>query len=156
MCGRYTLAHAEAAKAAVERLGLKIAEDVALPTRFNVAPTQVMPVVTGGAEPALVALHWGHFAQFSPDAKPTLIINGRSEEAAGKRTFKKAVEERRCIVPADGFYEWLRSQGGKVRVPYYFRRKDGQTFWIQPTRDSRSVRSCWSPSREALRQQKQI
>ena len=130
MCGRYTLAHAEAAKAALERLGLKIAKEVSLPTRYNVAPTQIMPVVTGGAEPALVALYWGHLAQFSPDAKPTLLINGRSELAAEKRTFKQAVAEHRCVVPADGFFEWLRTQGGKVRVPYHIRRKDGRTFWI--------------------------
>lgn len=130
MCGRYTLAHAEAAKAALERLGIKMAKELTLPTRYNVAPTQVMPVVLGGAAPELVAFQWGHLAQFDTTKPPQLIINGRSEMAAEKRTFKKAVQERRCIVPADGFFEWMKTQGGKVRVPYYIRRKDGETFWI--------------------------
>lgn len=131
MCGRYTMTHAEAAMAALrERLGLEVAKDTAFPTRYNVAPTQIMPVVKGGKSISLAALQWGHFVQFTPESKPTLLINGRSEEAVQKRTFKKPVQEHRCIVPADGFFEWLRTQGGKVRVPYYFRMKDHRTFWI--------------------------
>lgn len=131
MCGRYTLADAKAAEAAlISRLGVKIAKGISLPTRYNVAPTQVMPVVKGGDALELVAFQWGHLAQFDTSKPAQLIINGRSEMAAEKRTFKKAVAERRCIVPADGFFEWMRSQGGKVKVPYHIRRKDGQTFWI--------------------------
>lgn len=133
MCGRYTLAHAEAAKAALERLGIKMSNEVALPTRYNVAPTQIMPVVRGDK---LTAMKWGVMRTIQ--GKPKLVINARSETAATKFSFRDNVKSRRCIIPADGFFEWLRSPDGKTRTPYWFRVKGGEPFWIAGIYDEAS------------------
>lgn len=130
MCGRYVLKNPKQASEALARLGVKAADSPPLPLHYNVAPAQTMPVIRGGEEWALADLRWGHLVQFGPAAKPTLLINGRSEMAAEKRTFKKAVQDRRCIVPADGFFEWKQNPNIKFKLPYYFRVKGEPTFWI--------------------------
>lgn len=101
MCGRYTLAKAEATKAALERLGIEIAKEASLPTRYNVAPTQTMPIVRGCEKPELIAMRWG--SNWRDKNKVVLSINARSEKSSYTR-FKDAVQGRRCLVPADGFY----------------------------------------------------
>ncbi|NOT97174.1 MAG: SOS response-associated peptidase [Nitrospira sp.] len=126
MCGRYTLAKAEPTKAALERLGIEIAKDASLPTRYNVAPTQTMPIVRGGEKAELMAMRWGSNWR-DKDNKIVLSINARSEKASFSR-FKHAVKDRRCLVPADGFYEWDRSK--TPSVPHLFQTTGGNPFWI--------------------------
>src|SRR5262245_4330455 len=125
MCGRYSL-YSSAADLA-EWLGLP--EVPALEPRYNVAPTQPVAAVRagpgGGRE--LVRLRWGLVTPWAADpGTGPLLINARSETAADKPAFRAALRARRCLVPADGFYEWVR-QAGK-RQPIHFRLRDGRPF----------------------------
>jgi len=128
MCGRYTLHDAKAFAAAVDRLGIKAAEKI-FRQRYNVAPTQTMPVVLRREDspaPALELMEWGpRYLQW--ESEPQLSINARSEKATFTR-FKYAVQRRRCLVPANGFFEWDRST--KPGTPYLFSVIDSPAFWI--------------------------
>ncbi len=120
MCGRFTLA--TPAEALVELLGL--AETPVLHPRFNVAPGQA--VAAAGRRgpdrpPRLSLLHWGFERE-----RGGLLINARSETAARLPAFREAFRTRRCLVPADGFYEWQRREGRKQ--PFHVRRADGRPF----------------------------
>lgn len=129
MCGRYTFTNPDAVKAALEALDVEI--EAALPRRFNVAPTQEMPVVVareGGV--ACLSMKWGIVPFFArKDAKPMQLINARSETVASKPTFKQSVQKRRCVVPADGFFEWKRDPDG-TKTPYFIRLRTESPFWI--------------------------
>ncbi len=98
-----------------------------LPPRYNVAPTTPIAIVrdTGEARVAETAT-WG----FTPSWAKALDdgprpINARSETVAESRLFKRAYEQRRCLIPADGYYEW-RAGDGRRKQPYYIHRQDGQ------------------------------
>jgi putative SOS response-associated peptidase YedK len=99
--------------------------DLALPPRYNVAPSQAVPVVRadgrGGRE--LVEMRWGFVPHWSRDPKPAALVNARAETAAEKPAFRDAFRRRRCLVPADGFYEW--EHVGRRKQPYHFRRAGG-------------------------------
>lgn len=101
--------------------------------RYNIAPTQPVPVVveraTAGSERirVLEQFQWGLVPSWAKDPGiGAKMINARSETVREKPSFRSAVKYRRCIVPADGFYEWDKSGGNKQ--PYLFRRADGDTF----------------------------
>lgn len=120
MCGRFTLA--TPAEALVELLGL--GETPVLHPRYNIAPGQPVAVVgRRGPEhpPRLSLLHWG-FERESGG----LLINARCETAHRLPAFREALRARRCLVPADGFYEWERLQGHKQA--FHIRRADGRPF----------------------------
>jgi putative SOS response-associated peptidase YedK len=126
MCGRFTLITS----------GEAIAEQFHLPQvpeltpRYNVAPSQPVAAVrrsshNGGRELAL--FQWGLVPSWAKDPKiGSRMINARSETAAEKPSFRAAFKRRRCLVPADGFYEWQRQEGGKQ--PFYIRMQSGQPF----------------------------
>src|ERR671917_2228509 len=125
MCGRYTLT------TPVERLAEEFgfeASSVELPPNYNVAPTQqVAAVLEEGGERRLEVLRWGLIPSWADDPGiGSRMINARSETAPEKPSFRKAFRERRCLLPADGFYEWQRTDDGKQ--PYHFRMKDGRPF----------------------------
>ncbi|MBT8486931.1 MAG: SOS response-associated peptidase, partial [Phycisphaerae bacterium] len=121
MCGRYALM--SAAELVAELCGLS-----SLPPairRYNIAPTQRAPVVrqTDDGERRLDQLFWGLVPWWAKDPKiGTRMINARSETAAEKPAFREALQRRRCLVPADGFYEWRKREGGKQ--PHFIRRRD--------------------------------
>lgn len=125
MCGRYTLTLSGHALAEAFEL-----DDVPATTpRYNVAPTQSMPVIRASEDRRRTcALHrWG-LVPFWAD-EPGIgnrLINARAEGAAGKPAFRAAFRHRRCLVPADGFYEWRKEAGGKQ--PYLIRFADGRLF----------------------------
>ncbi len=124
MCGRYSLI-AEIA-ALRELLGFE-GPALNLQQRWNVAPTQVMPVVrlVDGVR-RLDTLQWGLVPYWAEDPSVgSRMINARGETVAEKPAFKAAYRARRCLVPADGFYEWPE-QGD--RRPVLFRRRDGGPF----------------------------
>lgn len=100
--------------------------------RYNIAPSQQNVVVAPnrGKEPAATTMKWGNFVSFSPSAAPTFLINARSETALEKRTFSKALKERRCLVPADGFFEWKRDAKGRAKQAYFFQRKEGAAYFM--------------------------
>ncbi len=116
MCGRYVLA--SPGEALAEHFRLAAVPDVA--PRYNIAPTQVAPVIRaaegGGRE--LVAMRWGLVPGWAEDlAIGARMINARAETLATKPAFRAAYRRRRCLVPANGFYEW--KPAGRRKQPYY-------------------------------------
>ena len=121
MCGRYTLTSAPEAIRALFRY----AEQPNFPPRFNVAPTQPIGIVRlseGKRQFALV--RWGLLPSWVKDPKDfSLLINARGESVLDKPAFRNAMKRRRCLIPADGFYEW--QAGGERKRPFYVRAKAG-------------------------------
>ena len=124
MCGRFTITHPNEALAAL--FDAVPGNDLPMTPNFNVCPTNPVVVVTSdGGVRRLRAMRWGFIPSWykAPNDGP-LIINARSDTVATKPAFKAAIRERRCIVPASGFYEWSEGEN-KARLPWYFTREDG-------------------------------
>jgi putative SOS response-associated peptidase YedK len=126
MCGRFTLEKSIGSLGSLFHIQA-VAEQ---PARYNIAPTQPIVAVRQSEEdrePELVMLRWGLIPAWAkePAAMP-LLINARSETAASKPAFRTALRRRRCLVPADGFYEWQQTAGRKQ--PFHMRRRDGAPF----------------------------
>ncbi len=103
------------------------AEPVEIRPSYNVAPTQMAPVVRerGGVR-GVSLLRWGLVPSWAPDlAFGNRCINARAEEAGSKPAFREAARSRRCLIPASGFYEWQAVVGQKVKQPWYFTVRDG-------------------------------
>ena len=136
MCGRFTLR--TPASAIAEQFSLLEVPD--LQPRFNIAPTQPVAVVRvdsplplGEAQGArfaqreLVFLHWGLVPSWADDPKiGNRMINARAETAAEKPSFRTAMRRRRCLIVADGFYEWKTV--AKRRQPMFIHLRDGRPF----------------------------
>lgn len=146
MCGRYSITTPPEAMA---RLFGLIGPSPNFPARYNIAPTQEIPVVrfhTG--MPVLVSMRWGLVPSWSkdgPGSKP--LINARCESVDEKPSFRAAFKRRRCLMPADGFYEWHRPDEGP-KTPFNICRADDGLFamagiwetWIGP--DGSELESC--------------
>jgi putative SOS response-associated peptidase YedK len=127
MCGRYRLSRR---KQLVEEYFATVSgEDDWIP-RYNIAPTQPVPIIRQNPkEPRreLSIVRWGLIPSWAKDMSgAAMMINARSETAATKPAFRDPLTSRRCLVPADGFYEWQRR--GKVKQPYCFEVNDGGLF----------------------------
>src|SRR6516225_6237386 len=124
VCGRYVV------KSPSAKLKVKFhLDEVPLfEPRYNVAPTQLVPTVRqedGKRRP--VMLRWGLIPSWAKDAKIGYrLINARADTVASKPSFRSAFKRRRCLVPADGFYEWKRD--GKAKQPFFIHRKDDEPF----------------------------
>lgn len=147
MCGRYTLRHSESD---ISEAFAALGPELDLAPRFNIAPTQDIVVVRSAAgEEAgreLVAVRWGLLPGWvkDPDDFPTLI-NARAESAPSKPSFREAFRRRRCLIPADGFYEWRKMPDGKQ--PWFIHREDDGLFafaglWERWERDDRRLDSA--------------
>jgi putative SOS response-associated peptidase YedK len=125
MCGRYTLRTPPAVL--VEHFRLGSVPDMV--PRFNIAPTQQVGIVRrGGDQRELVWAQWSLIPFWAKDPKiGNSMINARAESAAEKPAFRDAFRRRRCLVAADGFYEWKKT-GAKTKQPYYFHTKDDRPF----------------------------
>jgi putative SOS response-associated peptidase YedK len=114
-----------------ERLArhFRLARAPELPFRYNIAPTQPVPVIRQTPEGRQLAmLRWGLVPYWSRDMRGgTRMINARAESVATKPAFHAAFQQRRCLVPADGFYEW-KKPSPKQRDPYLIYLKDGELF----------------------------
>jgi putative SOS response-associated peptidase YedK len=121
MCGRYTIIASPEALRALFRYE----EQPNFPPRYNVTPMQpiaIVRLVDGKRHFALV--RWGLLPSWVKDPKTfTLLINARGETAAEKPAFRAAMKRRRCLIPADGFYEWQAA--GDRKRPFYVRAKSG-------------------------------
>ncbi|MDP1580804.1 MAG: SOS response-associated peptidase [Candidatus Didemnitutus sp.] len=128
MCTRYSLSNIEALRQLLGEFGLATPGEFL--ARFNVPLSSTMPVVTpAGGGAAWEKLAFGcRLPAREPGTPPLLLANARSETVLAKHTFRDAVKFRRCLVPADGFYEWQHA--GKVRLPYYFYRRDHAAFFF--------------------------
>ncbi|MFZ5915305.1 MAG: SOS response-associated peptidase [Chloroflexota bacterium] len=128
MCGRFTLITPTAELA--EQFTLP--EAPTLPPRYNIAPGQPVATVRqapSGSGRELVMMQWGLVPSWARDLKiGSRMINARSETAAEKPAFRSAFRRRRCLVLADGFYEWQHREHGKQ--PFYIRLQDGRPFGL--------------------------
>ena len=126
MCGRFVITSPPAAIRQV----FGYAEQPNFPPRFNIAPTQPVPVVIldRGARHFRL-MRWGLVPAWVKDPRKfTLLINARSETVQDKPAFKNAIRRRRCLIPADGYYEWHVSEGRKR--PYFIYRRDREPFGL--------------------------
>ena len=127
MCGRYRLSRR---KQLVQEYFDSLPGDEDWSPRYNIAPTQPVPVVRQNPkEPRreLSLMRWGLIPSWSKDISGAgVMINARSETAATKPAFRDPLTNRRCLVPADGFYEWQRSR--KTKQPYCFEVTAGELF----------------------------
>ena len=146
MCGRITLTHPNDALA--QMFAATPGNDLPEVPRFNVCPTQTIPVVTADSGTRrLRAMRWGLVpAWYKTPTDGPLIINARSETIATKPAFRDAVRSRRCLIPASGFYEWAQGPRGS-RLPWYFTRADGTPMalagiWQTWTHDGQSLDTC--------------
>ena len=147
MCGRYKLSRR---KQVVEEYFDTTGEDDWSP-RYNIAPTQPIPVIRQHPkEPVreLSLIRWGLIPSWSKDSSGAArTINARSETAGTKPAFRESLKSRRCLIPADGFYEWQRM--GKGKQPFCFEVNEGQLFafaglwdrWKDPS-SGNWVRTC--------------
>ena len=121
MCGRFVITSPPAALRQI----FGYPEQPNFPPRFNIAPTQPIPVViieNGSRHFRL--MRWGLLPSWVKDPRKfTLLINARSETVREKPAFKNAIRRRRCLIPADGYYEWHTSENRKR--PYFIHRSDG-------------------------------
>ena len=124
MCGRFTL-RTPARRVAEE---FQLEELLSLEARYNIAPAQnILAVRSSSDGREAVTLKWGLIPSWAKDSSiGARLINARSETVEEKPAFRDAFKRRRCIVPADGFYEWKQTGGSKQ--PYYFRMNDGHPF----------------------------
>lgn len=145
MCGRYTLRRNLKQLADLFHIG-----DAHLPlfdARYNVAPSQDVRAVRQPDGRELVELKWGLVPSWANDPKIGYgMINARCETVAEKPSFRSAFKRRRCLILADGFYEWKKT-GAKTKQPYFVHLKDDQPFafaglWEYWERDGEVIESC--------------
>jgi len=121
MCGRYRLTRADRL---AEKFDAELAEE--MHPRYNIAPTQPIPVVrASGSSRVIASMRWGLIPNWAKDASMAQI-NARSESLLERPVFKESFERRRCLIPADGFYEWKHN--GRSKQPFHFGMKDDSLF----------------------------
>lgn len=144
MCGRFSLL--TNVKALIERFKIDNAE-VRPEPRYNVAPAQMVSTVIEANSRHLVSMRWGLIPHWAKDSKiGNKMINARVESVATKGVFKPALKKRRCLILADGFYEWQKV--GSTKTPFYIRMKNKEPFafaglyekWKSPS--EKIIQSC--------------
>jgi putative SOS response-associated peptidase YedK len=128
MCGRYS----QSQSAEIIAKAFQVDSVPALKPRYNIAPTQSVPTVlqtSASTNRQFKMLHWGLIPSWAKDPKMGgRLINARAETVNEKPAFRSAFRQRRCLVLADGFYEWQQQEDKKQKQPFYFRLSDGQPF----------------------------
>jgi putative SOS response-associated peptidase YedK len=161
MCGRFTLHHST--KEVAARFGIqKVLFEAE--ARYNIAPTQQVAAITQqNGERVLDGFRWGLVPVWADD--PTIgnrMINARAETLREKPAFKRILKSKRCLIPADGFYEWRENENSAkksraTKTPLHIKRKDGELFafaglWDEwqpkpqagstPDTDAKPLRTC--------------
>lgn len=121
MCGRYSLFIAP--RDLEEYFGATF--EYEFEPRYNAAPGQYLPVVRDDSRESIIRSRWGLVPSWADEAS-TNLINARAETVSEKPAFRTAYEKRRCLVPVDGFYEWVETDGNKQ--PYRITRTDDEPF----------------------------
>lgn len=127
MCGRFSFAYEDDWSEVLRYFGLN-QSSLEYPRRYNIAPGQEIPaIVSDGNERRIAAFRWGLIPHWSKDGKSAYkMINARAETLLEKPAFKGLVRRNRCIIPADGFYEWKAEYGRKQ--PYRIVLRDRKLF----------------------------
>lgn len=121
MCGRFVITSPPEALRQI----FGYFEQPNFPPRYNVAPTQPIPVILNENGRHFRLMRWGLWPAWVKDPRNfTLLINARAETVKEKPAFKNAIRRRRCLIPADGYYEWRSFEGTKR--PYFIHRRDGR------------------------------
>lgn len=150
MCGRFTLT-IDPAMLREAFPWLQIPKGANFSPRFNIAPSQPVAVVANDGQKQLDFFNWGLIPSWAKDSTiGSRLINARAETVAEKPSFRTAFRRRRCLILADGFYEWKPNPNGKGKTPIYIRITDTKAFsfaglweiWIPPGGDGSEVRSC--------------
>lgn len=146
MCGRFSLYHQP--NLLERRFMLENLEALSLEPRYNIAPSQdILTVVHDGEQFRSGLLRWGLIPSFAKDKKIGYkMINARAETLHEKPSFKQLLSRRRCLIPADGFFEWQKTDDGKI--PMHIQLKNGGIFsmaglwdrWQEPGGDV--ITSC--------------
>ena len=145
MCGRFTL-HTPESRIA-EAFNLQNTEPLGLNPRYNIAPSQDIPIIRDtddGRE--MILARWGLVPAWSKEPKTRYsTINARIESVAEKPTYRTPFQRQRCLIPADGFYEWKVINGKKV--PHHIHMRDGDVFalagiWDRWECEGESLESC--------------
>jgi putative SOS response-associated peptidase YedK len=127
MCGRYRLSRRTQI---VEEYFDSVSDEPDWTPRFNVAPTQLIPIIRQHPKESvreLSLIRWGLIPSWAKDPSGAArMINARSETASSKPAFRDSLKSRRCLIPADGFYEWKRA--GTSKQPFCFEVNDGDLF----------------------------
>jgi putative SOS response-associated peptidase YedK len=135
MCGRFVITSPPEALRQI----FGYLEQPNFPPRFNVSPTQPIPVVMSENGRHFRLMRWGLWPAWVKDPRKfALLINARAETVKEKPAFKNAIRRRRCLIPADGYYEWKSSDG--IKRPYFIHRRDGRPIgfagvaetWVGP------------------------
>jgi len=147
MCGRYRLSRR---KQIIEEHFDAVSGEEDWSPRYNVAPTQPVPVIRQHPKAPirqLSLMRWGLIPSWAKDSSVAAsMINARAETAVTKPAFRDALKSRRCLIPADGFYEWVRA--GKTKQPYCFEVNAGELFafaglWDRwKDRSGNSIETC--------------
>jgi len=145
MCGRYTLVRMDRVTG---MLPFVMEPLPPLAPRYNIAPSQAVAAVLNCHPPRVELLHWGLVPGWAKDiTMGNRMINARAESLAAKPAFGRALRRQRCLILADGFFEWQVPADGKTKVPMYVTLKDGRPFcfaglWDLWRHDGTELKSC--------------
>jgi putative SOS response-associated peptidase YedK len=129
MCGRYSLRRVDIGAAALEATPSFDFEEFSEQARFNVAPSQIIPLarINSRGQRVLDLARWGLIPAWCKTIPKLQPINARAETLATSGMFRNVFERRRCLIPTDGFYEW-KPIGKKTKQPYFIHFKDDRIF----------------------------
>ncbi len=140
MCGRFVLF---SSVSIIAREFALLPENIVFSPKYNIAPAQEVLIVVAGGERRLIRCRWGFIPQWAKDPDAGYkMINARAETLAEKPAFKSAIRNHRCLVVADGFYEWKKE--GKDKKPLYIHLKSGRPIGFA------GLYSYWQTPEEAL------
>jgi len=129
MCGRFTAKNPNLIKKRFEEFDL---HGPSMPARYNIGPAQLLFVISINEQgkPGAKEMKWGLVPFWDKSEKPRIApINAKSEEVLTKRVFSQPLQKRRCLVPADGFYEWKKLRG-ELKEPHHIQLKNGEPFFF--------------------------
>ena len=147
MCGRFTLA---SDTEMLQQAFFDFEVPMNLSPRYNISPTQDVAVIANTEDGEIEFFHWGLIPYWAKDPKiGNKMINARSETLAEKPSFRNAYKRRRCLILSDGYYEWQKIPGDRLKQPVYIRLKSQEPFALaglwetwQTEKMDEPLRSC--------------
>ncbi|MFH1050217.1 MAG: SOS response-associated peptidase [bacterium] len=126
MCGRFALS---AKTDEIEKLLPELYSNKKIKPSYNIAPTQEVAIVINKNPKEITFAHWGLIPSWAKDKSiGNKMINARAETLQEKATFKNLFSRKRCLIIADGFFEWKKVEGFKRKTPYFIKMKTGEPF----------------------------